>query len=182
MGTYRITTLLFKVAVVLAPVFGALGVDYVRPETFENWNAQGIIGICGVMVALVTAGRNLFNNWRKLTELPVAKCLIPLLLIPGLALGGVACITVRTIDETGAETTTTRLDVEVIVAITQLVMTNAPTAIQLAAQIQELFEQPPSASREERLAVLLEHARVLLETYYANQSPVPPTPPVNPGE
>jgi len=96
-----------------------------------------------------------------------AKVLIPLLLIPALALNG--CITVRTIDDTGGSTTTTRVDVEAIVVITQLVMTNAPAAWELVQQIQDALDKPDGPSRTDELLALIEQARVLIDAWNANQ-------------
>lgn len=101
---------------------------------------------------------------RRNGSLPNAA--ISLLLCAAILSGG--CITIRTIDETGRETTTTRADIEAITACVQLIATNAPEALELASQIQDLLAKPESANRRDRRAELLERARVLLELYAAN--------------
>ena len=95
------------------------------------------------------------------------KCLLPVLLIPAFLVTG--CVTVRTIDDTGAQTVTTRADVDAILVCTQLIMTNAPTAFELVTQIQDALAKPEGPNKTDELLALLEQARVLIETYNANR-------------
>ena len=64
---------------------------------------------------------------------------------------------------------TTSVDTAAIVLCVQLIMTNTPTAIELARQIQDLFSQPDSPEKDDRLVLLLEQAETFLQIYAANQ-------------
>ena len=79
------------------------------------------------------------------------------------------CITVRHTSDTGEVTETTSVDTAAIVLCVQLIMTNTPTAIELARQIQDLFAEPDSPDKENQLALLMEQARAFLQIYAENQ-------------
>jgi len=133
-----------------------VGVQLLRGETVDLQAviAAVLTGLAGV--GLVTA-----------KDAP-AKCLLPILLIPALLMPG--CITIRAIDDTGTQSLTTRVDVDAIVAITQLVIANTPAALELIPQIQDALAKPDSPSKTDQLLALLEQARVLLEVFRTNQS------------
>jgi len=80
-----------------------------------------------------------------------------------------SCITVRHVSDTGEVTETTSVDTEAIVLCVQLIMTNTPIALDLARQIQTMYDEPDSPAKEDRLALLLEQARAFLQIYAENQ-------------